>query len=78
MIGEGKEEGEKEGKGEGKVKGKGKGTGKRRWKEESLRKVIVIVMTCGDIMSLAYRCHELIFRLWPIDYGLAYNDGVVS
>jgi len=34
-------------------------------------------MTCGDVMSLAYRRHELIF-MTSIGYGLAQNDDVVG
>jgi len=34
-------------------------------------------MTCGDVMSLAYRRHELIF-MTSIGNGLAYNDDVVG
>jgi len=29
------------------------------------RRKHAIMMTCGDVMSLAYRRHELIYRLWP-------------
>jgi len=35
------------------------------------------MMTCRDVMSLAYRRHELIFKTF-IGYGLAENDDVVG